>query len=108
MKPEQVHLNTTMLGVGFGRCAVPDSHFVREAVQVSKAVKAPVKVVWTREDDIRGGYYRPRAYHSIRAGLGSYGSLIPWQHRIVSQSLIVRTPFGGLIVKDGVDATDAH
>ncbi len=105
LKPEQVHLNTTLLGGGFGRRAVPDSHFVREAVQVSKAVKAPVKVVWTREDDIRGGYFRPRAYHSIQAGLGSYGSLVAWQHRIVCQSFIAGTPFEGFIIKDGVDET---
>jgi isoquinoline 1-oxidoreductase beta subunit len=63
-----------LLGGGFGRRAVFDSHFVREAVQVSKAVKAPVKVIWTREDDIRGGYYRPAAFHSIVAGLDGSGN----------------------------------
>src|SRR5205814_8895643 len=60
LKPDRVTLHTTLLGGGFGRRAVPDNHFVREAVQLSKAVRAPVKVIWTREDDTRGGYYRPR------------------------------------------------
>jgi isoquinoline 1-oxidoreductase beta subunit len=105
LKPEQVRLHTTLLGGGFGRRAVPDSHFVREAVQISKAVAAPVKVIWTREDDIRGGYYRPRAYHTISAGLDAAGRPVAWQHRIVCQSFIAGTPFEPFIVKDGVDET---
>jgi isoquinoline 1-oxidoreductase beta subunit len=91
-------------GGGFGRRAAPDSHFVREAVQISKAVQAPVKVIWTREDDTRGGYYRPRAYHTVSAGLDAGGALVAWQQRIVCQSFIVGTPFEAHIVKDGVDA----
>jgi len=94
-----------LLGGGFGRRAVVDSHFVREAVETSKAVKAPVKVIWTREDDIRGGYYRPMSHHSISAGLDAAGNLTAWQHRIVCQSFIVGTPFEAFIVKDGVDET---
>src|SRR5437016_3010582 len=74
LKPEQVKLHTMLCGGGFGRRAVIDSHFVREAVQVSKAIQKPVKVVWTREDDMRGGFYRPRAFHSISAGLGADGN----------------------------------
>ena len=103
LKPEQVKLHTMLLGGGFGRRAVFDSHFVREAVQVSKAVKAPVKVIWTREDDIRGGYYRPAAFHSIVAGLDGAGNPLAWQHRIVCQSFMVDTPFEGAMVKNGVD-----
>jgi isoquinoline 1-oxidoreductase beta subunit len=56
-----------LIGGAFGRRSVFDSHFVREAVQVSKKVEAPVKVIWTREDDIRGGYYRPVALHVLDA-----------------------------------------
>jgi isoquinoline 1-oxidoreductase subunit beta len=104
LKPEQVMLHTTLLGGGFGRRAVPDSHFVREAVQVSRAVRAPVKVIWTREDDTRGGYYRPRAYHSVRAGLDEAGALVAWEQHAVLQSFLVGTPFAGLI-KDGIDET---
>lgn len=103
LKPEQVILHTMLLGGGFGRRAVVDSHFVREAVQVSKAVKAPVKVIWTREDDIHGGYFRPRAYHSLAAGLDAAGSPVAWRHRIVCQSIMADTPFEGANIVDGVD-----
>ena len=105
LKPEQVKVHTTLLGGGFGRRAVPDSHFVVEAVQISKAVKAPVKAIWTREDDIRGGYYRPAAYHSISAGLDAAGNLVAWQQRVVCQSFMAGTPFEPFVVKEGVDST---
>jgi isoquinoline 1-oxidoreductase beta subunit len=74
-------------------------------VQISKAVNTPVKVVWTREDDIRGGFYRPRAQHSISAGLDAGGKPVAWQHRIVCQSFMAGTPFESFVVKDGVDET---
>lgn len=105
LKPEQVTINTMLLGGGFGRRAVPDAHFVDEAVQVSKAVKAPVKVMWTREDDIRGGYYRPTAYHTVSGGLDATGNILAWQHRIVCQSFMAGTPFEAFAMKDGVDST---
>ncbi|MDG3004597.1 xanthine dehydrogenase family protein molybdopterin-binding subunit [Paludisphaera mucosa] len=105
LKPEQVKVHTTLLGGGFGRRAAIDAHFVAEAVQLSKAVKAPVKVVWTREDDIRGGYYRPRAYHAIAGGLDAAGGLAAWRHKIVCQSFAFGTPFEKVMVKDGVDHT---
>jgi isoquinoline 1-oxidoreductase beta subunit len=108
LKPAQVKLHTMLCGGGFGRRAVPDNHFVREAVQLSKVVKAPVKVIWTREDDMRGGYYRPRAYHSVRAGLDAGGAPVAWQQRIVSQSILAGTPFEAVAVKDGLDETSVE
>ena len=105
LKPEQVKLHTMLCGGGFGRRAVPDSHFVVEAVQISKAVKAPVKVIWTREDDMRGGWYRPRAYHAVSAGLSADGKLVAWRQRIVSQSIVADTPFEKFVIKEGVDGT---
>ena len=105
LKPEQVQVHTMLLGGGFGRRAVPDCHFVQEAVQVSKAVRAPVKVMWTREDDIRGGYYRPTALHALSGGLDASGNIVAWQQRIVCQSFMAGTPFEAFAVKDGVDAT---
>ena len=105
LKPNQIKLHTTLLGGGFGRRAVLDAHFVSEAVQVSKAIKAPVKVVWTREDDIRGGYYRPRAYHTISAGLDAAGKPLYWKQNIVCQSFAVGTPLEGMMVQNGVDHT---
>jgi isoquinoline 1-oxidoreductase beta subunit len=105
LKPEQVKLHTTLLGGGFGRRGVLDSHFVSEAVQVSKAMKAPVKVMWTREDDIKGGYYRPRAYHKISAGIDAAGKPVFWKHNVVCQSFAVGTPLEGMMIQNGVDGT---
>jgi len=105
LKPEQVKVHTTLAGGGFGRRAVPDAHFVREAVQVSKAIKAPVKIIWTREDDTRGGYYRPRSYHSLRATIDTNGMPAAWHHRVVCQSFMAGTPFEGAAIKNGVDDT---
>ena len=68
----------------------------------------PVKVVWTREDDIRGGYYRPMFLHRIEAGLGEDGKLVAWRHQIVGQSILADTPFEKFMVKDGVDATSVE
>ena len=93
LKPEEVKIHTTLLGGGFGRRANPQSDFVVEAVQVAKAVKKPVKVIWTREDDIKGGYYRPMWSDRIAAGLDPKGNLIAWQHTIVGQSILKGTPF---------------
>ena len=82
LKPEQVAIHTTFLGGGFGRRATATSDFVREATEVAKAAKVPVKVVWTRDDDIRGGYYRPAFHHRIEAGLdgagGRWPGATPW------------------------------
>ncbi|WP_372370672.1 molybdopterin cofactor-binding domain-containing protein [Candidatus Uabimicrobium sp. HlEnr_7] len=105
---EKVHVHTTLLGGGFGRRAVPDSHFVREAVETSKAVKAPVKVVWTREDDIHGGWYRPRYYHKIAGGLDANNNPVAWKHTIVGQSIASGTPFEGFMVHNGVDSTSVE
>ncbi|MGB3209065.1 MAG: xanthine dehydrogenase family protein molybdopterin-binding subunit [Desulforhopalus sp.] len=108
LAPEQVMLHNTYLGGGFGRRAVQDAHFVAEAVQISQQVKAPVKVYWTREDDIRGGYYRPRSYNLIAAGLGEDGMPVAWQHRIVGQSIIAGTPFESGLMQDGIDGTSVE
>lgn len=108
LKPEQVRLYTTLLGGGFGRRAVLDSHFVREAVQLSKAIRAPVKVIWTREDDIRGGWYRPMWYDRIFGGLDADSNPIAWAHTIVGQSIIAGTPFESFAVKEGVDGSSVE
>jgi isoquinoline 1-oxidoreductase beta subunit len=102
LKPEQVKIHTTFLGGGFGRRANPASDFVAEAVHVAKAVKVPVKVVWTREDDTRGGYYRPMWYDRMVGGVDVNGNPVAWTHTIVGQSILANTPFEGLI-KNGID-----
>ena len=108
LKPEQVEIHTTFLGGGFGRRATPTSDFVSEAVQVAKAARAPVKTVWTREDDVHGGYYRPAYVHRARIALGSDGMPTAWHHVIVGQSITAGTPFEPYTVKNGVDATSVE
>jgi isoquinoline 1-oxidoreductase beta subunit len=110
LKPEQVTLNTMMAGGGFGRRAIPTSDYLVEAVNIAKAMKqsgvdAPVKVIWSREDDIRGGYYRPQVVHRVVVGLDAGNVLRAWNHTIVSQSILKSTPFEQVMVKAGVDTT---
>ncbi len=107
LKPEQVKIHATYLGGGFGRRANPHSDFVVGAVEVAQAVKKPVKVIWTREDDMKGGYYRPMWYDRLAAGLDGDGKLTAWRHTIVGQSIQVGTPFESM-VKDGVDETSVE
>jgi isoquinoline 1-oxidoreductase beta subunit len=107
LKPEQVQIHTTLLGGGFGRRATPRSDFVREAVEIAKAVKAPVKVISTREDDIKGGFYRPMWHDRIAAGLDASGKPVAWTHTIVGQSILAGTPFEGM-VKDGIDGASVE
>ncbi len=107
LKPEQVEIHTTFLGGGFGRRACPASDFVREAVHVAKAAGAPVKVIWTREDDMHGGYYRPMYHHALEGGIDAQGYPLVWSHHIVGQSILAGTPFA-MMIKNGVDATSVE
>ncbi|HEX7955982.1 MAG TPA: molybdopterin cofactor-binding domain-containing protein, partial [Pyrinomonadaceae bacterium] len=103
LKPERVTFHTEMTGGGFGRRAVPDSHVQREAATIAKRLRGtPVKLVWTREDDIRGGYYRPMHVHRVEVGVGRDGMPAAWRHVIVGQSILAGTPFA-MMMKDGVD-----
>ena len=108
LPPEKVKINTTLLGGGFGRRANPASDFVVEAVHVAKVAKAPVKVVWTREDDLAGGWYRPMWHDRFVAGLDSAGNPIAWTHTIVGQSIFRGTLFESFGIKDGVDSASVE
>jgi isoquinoline 1-oxidoreductase beta subunit len=108
LKPEQIFVHTQFLGGGFGRRATPTSDFVNEAVHVAKAAGRPVKTVWTREDETRGGYYRPAYVQRLRVGLGADGMPMAWQHVLVGQSILAGTPFESMMVKDGIDATSVE
>jgi isoquinoline 1-oxidoreductase beta subunit len=108
LKPEQVRLNTMLAGGGFGRRANPVSDYVVEACEVAKQVKVPVKVMWTREDDIRGGFYRPMYAHRVEAGVDAQGRVVAWNHTIVGPSILGGTPFEAMMVKDGIDATSTE
>jgi len=78
---KDVNVHTTFVGGGFGRRIVAD--YVAEAVQISKAVKAPVKVIWSREEDMRNDFYCPANYNVLKAGLNEKGLPVAWTHRIV-------------------------
>jgi isoquinoline 1-oxidoreductase subunit beta len=108
LKPEQVTLHTTLLGGGFGRRANPWCDFVTEATEVAKAAKVPVKVVWTREDDIRGGWYRPMWYDHFAAGIDASGNPVAWTHTIVGQSIMAGTLFESFGIKDGIDSASVE
>ena len=107
--PDKVRLHVMKTGGSFGRRAVADADLVVEAVAVARALgwKAPVKVQWTRENDMRGGRYRPAYVHSVRAGLDAEGRLIALDDHIVGQSIMGGSPFAAMI-KDGVDPTSVE
>jgi isoquinoline 1-oxidoreductase beta subunit len=99
LPPEKVQLHTTFLGGGFGRRANPQSDFVVEAVHVAKAAGVPVKVIWTREEDMAGGWYRPAFLHAIEGGIDSSGNAVSWRSRLVGQSIMAGTLFAAVMMK---------
>jgi isoquinoline 1-oxidoreductase beta subunit len=110
LDPQQVSIHTLYAGGSFGRRANPGSDYIVEAVSVAKAYGAdgtPIKLQWTREDDIHGGLYRPMYFHKIEAGLNGNNELIGWRHAIVGQSIVAGTSFAAF-VKDGIDSTSVE
>lgn len=86
LKYHQVDIHTVYAGGGFGRRGATDE--VTEAVELSKRLGVPIKVVWTRPEDIQQDNYRPACLHRLRAGLSTSGELVAWEHRIVGQDPI--------------------
>src|SRR4029077_14087565 len=106
LKPEQVTFHTEFAGGGFGRRATIDAHVPREAALIARRLRGtPVKLIWTREDDVRGGYYRPMHAHRVEIGVGSDGMPAAWRHVVVGQSLVAGTPFAAMLIKNGGDST---
>ena len=110
LKPEQVKVNVQMAGGGFGRRGVPSSDYVVEACAIAKAARsaglnAPLRMIWSREDDIQGGYYRPMHLHRARIGFDERGQVLAWDHVLVGQSITAGTFFEGAMTKNGIDAT---
>jgi isoquinoline 1-oxidoreductase beta subunit len=108
--PQNVQTHVQMAGGGFGRRAIPTSDYVVEACQVVKAAQSagitvPIRTLWSREDDIRGGYYRPMHLHTAKIGFDAKGRITGWDHVIVGQSILTGSPFESMMVKDGIDAT---
>ncbi|MCU7937232.1 MAG: xanthine dehydrogenase family protein molybdopterin-binding subunit [Candidatus Thiodiazotropha sp. (ex Dulcina madagascariensis)] len=110
LMPEQVRINMLYAGGSFGRRANPKADYVLEAVHIAKMLPpgTPVKLIWTREDDMRGGYYRPLYLHRLKAGLDADNRPVVWQQRIVGQSILAGTPFESMMVKDGIDQTSVE
>ena len=105
---EKVTLHTVLAGGGFGRRANPTSDYVVQACEVARRAKVPVKLVWTREDDIRGGFYRPAFVHHVRVGLDAQGGIAAWDHHLAGPSILADTPFEPMMVKNGVDPTSVE
>jgi isoquinoline 1-oxidoreductase beta subunit len=103
MRPEQVQIHTQFLGGGFGRRANPQSDFVLEAVELAREAGRPVKITWTREDDMRAGWYRPFGLSRIRAAVDADGLPLAWHHTLATQPLLRGTLFAGFIPKDQPD-----
>jgi isoquinoline 1-oxidoreductase beta subunit len=99
VSPEKVKVNTTMLGGGFGRRFEMD--YVIDGTLISKAVGKPVKVVWTREDDMQNDFYRPGTYNKMSAGVDAGGNAVFWHHRVVNDAIMARVgPAFGFTLKD--------
>ena len=110
LQPTQVSIHTLYAGGSFGRRANAGSDYVCEAVSVAKAYGAdgtPIKLQWTREDDLHGGLYRPMYFHKLEAALNANKELTGWRHMIVGQSILGGTPFTTLI-KNGIDSTSVE
>jgi isoquinoline 1-oxidoreductase beta subunit len=105
-KPEQVKIHTLLLGGGFGRRFAPD--FLVEAVSLSKDAKAPVKVVYSREDDTKAYYYRPMATAKLKGGLDAEGNPVSFEATTVCDSLAEGTGFEAMIIKDRIDSTSVE
>ncbi|WP_163390601.1 xanthine dehydrogenase family protein molybdopterin-binding subunit [Enterovibrio norvegicus] len=104
IKTENIAINTVFAGGSFGRRANPQSDYVAETVMIANTQRGvPIKLVWTREDDMHAGYYRPMYVQKIRASLDDQGNVDAWEQRIVGQSIAAGTSFEDFMVKDGID-----
>ena len=109
LDPSQVEVKTLYAGGSFGRRANATSDYNTEAAMAFAVSgrKVPVKLVWSREDDIKGGYYRPMAAHRAKIGLDGDGKIIGWDHRVAVKSIVKGTPMAGMVQND-VDPTSAE
>ncbi len=106
---DKVRIHSLFGGGSFGRRAVPDSDYVVEACAIAKAVKekTPIKLIWDRSNDLRGGRYRPMSAHRMVASLGPDGMPVALLHRIVKPSFLADSPFA-MMIRDGIDATSVE
>lgn len=102
-RDDQVTLYTPAMGGSFGRRGSFGNDWVMEAVHIARASGEAIKLIWTREDDIRGGYYRPVYLHKVKIGTDAAGNPVAWQHDVVGQSLFVNTVLEKDIAPNGLD-----
>jgi isoquinoline 1-oxidoreductase subunit beta len=104
LEPEQVKINATYLGGGFGRKFEIDC--IIQAVMIAKSLAKPVKLIWAREEDIQHDFYRPASTARLRAGLDAAGKVTAWDFKIVAPSIMSRAfPRG---VKNGIDPSSVE
>ena len=110
LTPDKVRIHTLLAGGSFGRRATPGSDVAAEAASIAKVLGGgrPIKLVWTREDDVRGGLYRPLNVHRLRGGLDRAGQIVAWEHRIVGQSIFTGTLYESWMVQNGIDRTSVE
>jgi isoquinoline 1-oxidoreductase beta subunit len=103
---EQVRIEPVLAGGSFGRRATGDAHFAVELAEVAKAIGPgkKVRLTWTREDDIHGGYYRPLMVHRMKGAVKD-GKIIAWSDSIVGQSFAIGGPMEKMMIQSGVDST---
>lgn len=106
MPVENLTINVLLAGGSFGRRAQGSAHLAAETAEIAKAAgrDGAFKLVWTREDDLKGGYYRPMTVHKLRAGLDAEGNIIGWENVVANQSIMIGTPMEAML-KGGPDAT---
>ncbi len=109
INPANLAIHTTWAGGSFGRRATPDAHLMAEAASIAKAYaertgnRPPIQLVYSREDDITGGYYRPMYAHRVRVGLDADGQITGWHHKVAGQSIFTGTAFAAMMVHNGID-----
>jgi len=113
LRPDQVTLRTVFAGGSFGRRASLDNDVMAEVAAIARGlfdrgISAPVKLLWAREDDIRGGRYRPMALHMVRGALDETRRPLAWQHRVVTQSILKGSPLESILATDGLDPTSVE
>ncbi len=107
LDPEQVDIKTLYAGGSFGRRGTTNADYQVEAAMAYAALgkRVPLKLFWTREDDVQGGKYRPMAFHAVKIGLNEAGAISAWDHRVMANPLIKGTPFEPFMVNNGVDGS---
>jgi len=110
LTPDKVSITTYMSGGSFGRRANPASDYMREIAAVAKRFnqKVPLKLVWSRSDDLKGGYYRSMFMHRVKAGIDAQGKPLMWSHQVVGHSITENTAFAKFLIKNGIDNTSVE